>query len=118
MPEHVNSASWISGGDERGRLRVGSASHGKIVGTLDRAGVVDLTDWGVWDRVSPSDRTLVGLAINDNLADDTVGLGEWEKHEGDKEEGRKEKSCGLHCLLNKSGSISLRENAFTASGLK
>jgi len=92
-PEHVNSATWVGGSDEGGRLRVGSAGHSLVVSTLDGAGVGDLTDGGAWNRLSSGDRALVGFAIDGDLANDTVGLDEREKHERNEErEGRKEES--------------------------
>jgi hypothetical protein len=84
-PEHVDSATGVGGSDEGGRLRVGSAAHRPVVGTLDGAGVADLTDGGAWNRLSTGDGTLVGCAIDGNLTGDAVGLGEGEKHEGYKE---------------------------------
>ena len=90
-PEHVNCATGVGGSDEGGRLCVRPAGHGLVGSTLDRAGVADLTDGGTLDRVSSGDGTLVGLAIDGDLADDAVGLGEREKHEGNKEgKGREE----------------------------
>jgi len=91
-PEHVNSAAWVGGSDEGGRLRVRSAGHSLVVSTLDGAGVGDLTDGRAWGRLSTSDRTLVDFAINSDLAKDTVGLDEGEKHEGNKGENGEEES--------------------------
>jgi hypothetical protein len=90
-PEEVNRATRVGGSDEGGRLRVGSAGQSLVVSTLDGAGVADLTDGGAWDRLSSGDRALVGFAIDGDLASDTVGLDEGEKHEWNKErEGGKE----------------------------
>lgn len=119
-PEHVNSASWVGRSDEGGRLRVGSAGHGLVGGTLHGAGGADLTDGRAWDRLSSGDRTLVRLAIDDDLANNAVGLNEREKHEGNKEgEGGQEESGSLHCVLIKRkvrGCKSLRENTFRGNG--
>jgi len=100
-PEHVDAASWVRRSDKGCRFRVGSAGYSLVVSALDGAGGADLTDGRAWDRLSSSDRTLECLAIDGDLADNTVGLGERKKHEGNKEgEGREEESCGLHRLLS------------------
>ena len=80
-PEHINCATRVGGSDKRGGFRVGSTGHGLVVSTLDGAGVGDLTDGRAWERLSSSDRTLEGLAIDGDRGDNTVGLGEREKHE-------------------------------------
>jgi hypothetical protein len=103
-PEHVNVAPGVGRGDEGGRLCVGSAGHSNVVGALDGAGVADLTDGGVWDELSSGDGTLVGLAVDGDLGDNPVSLGEREEHEGNKEgEGGEEESGGLHCSLSRCG---------------
>jgi len=84
-PEQVNIAAGVGGSDEGGRLRVGPTAHRLVVSTLDGAGVTDLTNGGAWDRLPSGDRTLVGFAIDGDLASDAVGLGEREEHEGNKE---------------------------------
>lgn len=110
-PEHVNCATGVGGSDEGGRLCVRPAGHGLVGSTLDRAGVADLTDGGTLDRVSSGDGTLVGLAIDGDLADDAVGLGEREKHEGNKEgKGGEEENSRLHrSLVKRKVRISSRE---------
>lgn len=100
-PKHANCASWVGRSDEGGRLRVGSAGHGFVVSAFDRAGGADLTDGRAWVRLSPSNRTLERLAIDGDIADNTVGLGERKKHDRNKEgKGREEERCGLHCQLS------------------
>jgi len=96
-PEYIDIATRVGRSDKGGRLRVGPTGHRYVVSTLDGAGVGDLTDGGVWERLSAGDGALVGLAINGDLAGNTVGLGDREKHEGDKErEGGEEESGSLH----------------------
>jgi hypothetical protein len=117
-PEHVDIAAGVGRSDKGGRPRVGSAGHGLVVSTLYGAGGTDLTNWRAWDQLASSDRTLVGFAINDDIIDDTVGLDEREKHEGNKGEGGEEESGSLHCVLIKRkvrGCRSLRENTFRVS---
>lgn len=117
-PEYVDSASWVCGSDERGRLRAGSAGHGLVGGTLDGAGAVDLTDGRAWDRLSSGDRTLVRLAVDADRGDNTMGLDDRKKRKGNQDgEGGCEESGSLHCLNKRKvrGYGSLRENTFRGS---
>lgn len=100
-PEHVNLAAGVCRSDKGSKLRVGSAGHGLVESTLDGASGADLTDGGAWDRLSSSDRALIGFAVDDDITNDTVGFSEREKHEGNKEgDGREEESGGLHCVID------------------
>ena len=96
-PEHIDSASWVGRSNERGGLRVGSAGHSLVHSAFDGASVTDLTDGRAWDGLSSGDGALVGLSINGDVANNTVGLSKWEKHKGNKGEGGEQESRGLHC---------------------
>ena len=96
-PEHINSASWIGRSNERGGLRVRSAGHSLVHSAFDRASGADLADGRAWDGLSSGDGALVGLSINSDVANNTVGLSKREKHKGNKGEGGEEESRGPHC---------------------
>jgi len=97
-PEHIDSAPWVGRSDKWGGLRVGSAGHSLVHSALNGASVADLTNGRAWDRLPSGNGTLITLAVNGELAGDTVGLDEGEKHEGNKGEDGKEES--LHCLFD------------------
>ena len=98
-PEHIDITSWVGRSDEGGGLRAGSAGQSLVRSALDGAGIANLTDGRACDRRPSGDGTLVGLAVDSDLADNTVGFSERKKHERNKEgEDGKEKSRGLHCL--------------------
>ena len=83
LPEGLDGASWVRRSVKGGGLRVGPTGHGVVHRALDGTGVADLTDGRAWGLVSSGDGTLVSLAIDGDLSENAVGLGERENKEKD-----------------------------------